>query len=96
MKRSLDVLLRDERERQEEDLLRAQLQRQEATEAALKKQQEKEETYVSKWRSHLSKWDEMENFAEHTLTLPAPDPPGPSNLLFWFLLISLRCNIRSG
>jgi hypothetical protein len=78
MKRALDVLLRDERERQEDDLLRAQLERNEAAEAAAKKQKTKEKSFIEKWRSHLLKWDEMglESFAERALVLPVPDPPG--------------------
>ena len=62
MKRSLKDLQnleRTGRERQEDDILRAQLEREEAAESAKKKQKNKVENYSTKWKEHLTKWDEM-------------------------------------
>ena len=51
MKRSVKELERDARDRQEDDLLRAQLEREEAAEAASKKQKIKEDTFCRFLRS---------------------------------------------
>jgi len=81
MKRALNALQRDEREHQEDALLRAQLQREEASEAAQRREKVKEENYSKKWREHLDKWDEhgLKAASDRELHLPVPDPPGPQS-----------------
>jgi hypothetical protein len=95
MKRSLKdlkILERDERERQEDDLLRAQLEREEAAEGVSKKQKNKEENYSAKWKGHLEKWDEMglQIASDRELTLPVPNPPGILLLSFNYYYYSLN------
>lgn len=81
MKRSVKELQRDERERQEDELLRAQLEREEVAEAAQKRQKSKDDNYSKKWKEILSKWDEhgLQCASECELRLPVPDPPGPQS-----------------
>jgi hypothetical protein len=74
MKRALSQLQQDEQERQQDALLRAQLEREEEAEQLAKKKRHKEEKFVEKWRSHLKKWNEMGlvSLAGRGLTFPAP------------------------
>jgi hypothetical protein len=74
MKRALSQLQEDELARQEDDLLRAQLEREEIAEQKAKKKRIREEKFVEKWRSHMQKWNEMGLVALglRSLTLPAP------------------------
>ena len=98
MKRALKVLQRDERERQEDDLLRAQLAREEATELAHEKKRKIEEKFATKWKEHLEKWDEfgLQIASDREITLPVPDPPGHCNLLICRNKGNFRCFIGFG
>lgn len=86
MKRAFAALQRDEREHQEDELLRAQLQREEAAAASEKQKKMKEEKYAEKWKGYLAKWDEhaLQSASGRKLTLPVPDPPGTFVLLEYF------------
>lgn len=84
MKRQLDLLRQDEAERQHDDLLRAQLESEAREEEHAKKKKRKENSFQEKWRSHLSKWDELGlvSLYRHALALPQPTPPGVLHLRF--------------
>lgn len=102
MKTSLKALQRDERERQEDDLLRAQLDKEDRAEAAAKRQKAKEDNFSKKWRDCLDKWDAdgLECASERELLLPIPNPPGPHPLSFLlkfiYLFILLGATLQKG
>ncbi len=78
MKRALKELQEDERVRQEDNLLRAQLEREEANEAVQKKKKALWREFSERWKANLQKWDELglQIASGRQLTLPVPDPPG--------------------
>lgn len=79
MKRALDALIRDERERQDDTLLRAQLEQTARTEEVAERRKNKDMAFVDKWRDALRKWDEMGLRSSHGLAYspPVPNPLGP-------------------
>ena len=93
MKRALKELQEDERVRQEDNLLRAQLEREEANEAAQKKKKLSEEKFSERWKANSQKRDELglQIASGRQLTLPVPDPPGTFTrpLVFTFSLYFL-------
>jgi hypothetical protein len=80
MKRALKDLQQDERERQEDNIMRAEQEREEEAVVAQFKQKTKDNNYSTKWKSNLDKWDALglQWASEHILQLPRPDPPGTS------------------
>jgi hypothetical protein len=58
MKRSLKQLQEDAQAQQEDDLLRAQIEREELAEAAEARKNSKENAFSDKWRGYLEKWEE--------------------------------------
>lgn len=98
MKRAREVLLRDERERQEDELLRSQLAGREADDNAANRRKNKEEKFVDKWRACLKKWDAMElqPISARLLSLPVPDPPGRPPSFHFHAFIAFRRLIELG
>ena len=100
MKRTLADLQRDAKEREEDELLRAQLVREQANDAAAKKKMAQEEKYCKKWKDVLEKWDdeELKIASELDLTLPESHRLGPSPFgctsNFCDLLLIPRCKIE--
>jgi hypothetical protein len=80
MKRALKDLQRDERERQEDNLLRAQLEKEEEAVVAQIQKKTKDNNYSTKWKENMSRWDALglQCASTHLLQLPRPDPPGAS------------------
>jgi hypothetical protein len=78
MKRALKNLQDDERARQEDDLLRAQLLREGANDAALKKRIQSEDAFCNRCKRLLEEWneEELQIASLRPLTLPVPNPPG--------------------
>lgn len=76
MKRSIAALQRDLVEKQDDDLLRAQLLRDEAAQKANQKNEKKIKQYSAKWKGHLAKWDEMGliSLGARGLLPPRPEP----------------------
>ena len=82
MKRTVGALQRDALEREEDELLRAQLVREQTNEAAAKKKFAQEERYCKKWKDILQHWDdeELKIASELELTLPLAQRLGLSPL----------------
>ncbi len=84
MKRTLAALERDEREQLEDDLLRAQIVRDEVAENARRKEDKATAKYETLWKDHLAKWDEMGIVATmaREVTLPVATRPCALMCLF--------------
>jgi hypothetical protein len=76
MKRTLAALQRDEREKQEDDGVRAEQLREEAAENARRKEEKKVSKFTAKWGAILAQWDEMRliSVGARGITLPVPNP----------------------
>jgi hypothetical protein len=63
---------------QDDDLLRAQLEREELTEATEARKNAKNNVFSDKWRGYLEKWDEhgLRIASNQELQLPRPIVPG--------------------
>lgn len=78
MKRSLADLQRDERERQEDIMLRAELEREYQNETVRHRKESRNEKFNARWASNLAEWDALglTIATARSLTLPLPNPPG--------------------
>ncbi len=79
MKRSLKQLQEDAQAQQEDDLLRAQIEREELAEAAEARKNSRENAFSDKWRGYLEKWEEhgLRIASNQELRLPRAAVPGP-------------------
>lgn len=96
MRRSLDTLLQDQAEQQEDELLRSQLLREEKDHQVKKRRKVKAKSFEDKWNDNLKMWDEMKlqpagNFNGSPL---APAPIGPLCSYFPLLFIRLGAKVN--
>jgi len=79
MKREFENLQRDARAREQDEVVRSELVRNETTNASAAAKQDKEEKLVAHLKACLKKWEDMglECLRNRTVTFPDPNVVGP-------------------
>lgn len=76
MKRALSALERDQLERENDDLVRAQIVAEEEEHAALARKRARTAVLTGEWRKQVEKWEQMglRSLEEHSIVPPSPSP----------------------